>query len=243
MAVRSLLVALLLALAAAAPTGAAEYRLQVASLYERSFLTFVPASAPADPVAEGLERLAVSLDRGDLSRGLLLLDRRPRPAPADTARAFGAAPVPAVAGVPSATGGALWDEVRWQGEPGQRSLWLVRPASRNAQEAIQIALGGGGPLSLHAPAAPGSAPAPVLVLPEATVSAGVTGQTLWSGHLARALDLSRGIAVVVARSELRAFPDTVYAVVAHAPGPATYRVAIGWRQHLSPERSAPARRR
>lgn len=224
------------------PAGAVEYRLQVASLFENALLSFLrPGELTEGASGPGLERLEAALDRGRMPPGAVLWDRRVQPVRERAARAWGGV---AAAGTALPGGdGRVWDEVRWEGRPGEQTVWLVAPSGRNTQELTRLALRGSGPLRHHQPYNPAwnvtrlAAPSYPLVFLWFYEDRG----TLWDRHLVRGLDLGAGIGAVVGVNDNHAFPDSVYLVVRHTPDPAVYKAVLGWRQRAS-DRESPSLR-
>ncbi|HEV8458898.1 MAG TPA: hypothetical protein VGR44_11430, partial [Methylomirabilota bacterium] len=68
------------------------YRLEVASLFESGFASFLKSPNELNDGASGpgLDALEAALDRGAVPRGPLLSDRRVEPVKANVARAYGA---------------------------------------------------------------------------------------------------------------------------------------------------------
>jgi hypothetical protein len=109
----------------ALPAEAVEYRLRVASLWENGLVSFLSPGEVLDGASgPGLDKLEARLDAADFPRGALLYDRHLQLGGEDTARAFGAV---AVRGSVTLGGGAtqVWDEVSWEGKPGEQSVWVV----------------------------------------------------------------------------------------------------------------------
>ncbi len=215
----------------AGPAGAVEYRLQVVSLFEHGIVAFASPRELEDGAAgPGLDRLEATLDRGAVSPGALLWDRRVQPASLDAARAWGAAPVEATL-VPASEAGRNWDTLTWQGEPGARSVWVLSPTGRYTRELHRLALRGTGPMRQHQPyALPRDArPVAALRLPLNFVWFHEERGSIWR-HVAPWLDLGAGLGVVVGATDPSPTPDSVYVVVQHAPGPTTYKAVLSWRQ-------------
>jgi hypothetical protein len=225
-------------LTAAQPAAAVEYRLQVVSIYEGAFASFLRAGEWKDGVAgPGLDRLEASLDRGEVGRGNLLYDRHLQPVSEATARAFGGVTVPG----PVLLGGDVqtWDEVRWDGKPGERSVWRVRPTSRLPQALTRTALKGTGPMRQFQPyTAPSGSLLDAVRIPLAYLTFGEERGTLWQKDLASRLDLSRGIGVVVGANDNVTFPDQVTLVVGQGADPTTFKAVLVWRLRNS-EQQAP----
>src|SRR5947208_906816 len=122
-------------LAVAPPAQAVEYRLQVVSLFDTAYSAFLKVGERRDGASgPGLDRLEASVDRGDVPRGAVLFDRRVQPVRLSLAQAYGGARVvPAMK--PGGDGSTLWDEITWDGKPGERSVWLVWPVRALDREA------------------------------------------------------------------------------------------------------------
>src|SRR4030095_12808758 len=117
------------------------------NLYDGAFASFLTPGEWSDGAAgPGLARLEASLDHAEVGRGNLIYDRHLQGAAEGQARAYGGVPVAAVRAMGGAEGGGLWDEARWEGQPGEQSVWVVRPTSRLPQELVPPALQGDGPL-------------------------------------------------------------------------------------------------
>jgi hypothetical protein len=242
---RAMAVALALVVAAAftaaGPAEAIEYRLLVVNLYEGAFASFMTPGEWTDGAAgAGLARLEASLDRGDIGSGNLIYDRHVQPASERQARAYGA--VPAAAEV--ALGGGergVWDEVRWEGQPGEQTAWLVRATSRLPQALIRTALKGAGPLRQFQPyAVPGGTKVAAARIPLSYLSFGEERGTLWQKDLASRLDLSQRIGIVVGLNDNLSFPDNATIITSHAAEPTTYKAVIVWRLRDT-EQQAPGR--
>ena len=227
---------------AGTPAGAAEYRLQVASLFENALLSFLrPGELAEGGSGPGLDRLEAALDGARVPAGAALWDRRVQPVGERAARAWGGVAVAATA-VPGGDG-RIWDEVRWEGKPGEQTVWLIAPSGRNTQELTRLALKGTGSLRYHQPHHPAwdvtrlAAPSYSLVSLWFYEERG----TIWDRYLTRALDLGSGIGAVVGVNDNESFADSVYLVVRHAPEPTVYKAVLGWRQRAS-DRESPSLR-
>ena len=224
------LAALLLALLALAPGALAiEYRLQVVSVYEESFAALLRrgeftygASGP------GLDRLEASLDRDEFPSGAILYDRPVHALSTDVARTYGAVPVRAEL---SEGITRLWREFRWDGRPGEQTVWRVAPSGLRIAELDRVALRGQGPLRQFLPftAARNGHRGEALRVPLDFLLAQEARGTTWPAYLSRVLEISEGIAAVVGVNASPSFPDHVYLILRHAPEPATYKAILGWR--------------
>lgn len=227
--------AVLLAVLALAPAAAAvEYRLQVVSLYEESFAALLRrgefvygASGP------GLNRLEASLDRGEFPHGAILYDRPLQSVSPEVARAYGAAPVRPE--IPADGERRLWHELRWDGQPGQQSVWKISPSGLRIGELDRVALRGGGPLRQYLPftvpvkASANGRRGQALSVPLFYLWAQEERGIIWPEYLSRVLDLSDGIAAVVGVNANRSFADQVYLIVRHGEQPTTYKAVLSWR--------------
>ncbi|HYS93097.1 MAG TPA: hypothetical protein VEL48_06680, partial [Candidatus Acidoferrales bacterium] len=108
-------------LALHASADAVEYRLKVASVFDQSLTSFLTYGELNDgATGPGFQRLGAFLNEGSGDRGMIVTQRPLAPVPDSIARAWGGVSVTA----PIARGGVVsyWDEVRWDGKPGERSI-------------------------------------------------------------------------------------------------------------------------
>lgn len=227
--VRRLLVALVF-VTIASPASAVEYRLQVVSVLDDAFRSFMkPGEAADGATGPGLQRLEASLDSGDFPKAVLLYDRHLQAASEFTARAYGGVPVRADV----KQGGEQkrhWDEVRWDGTPGEQSVWVVVPRTRRSGELFRVALRGAGPIRHWLPYATSNGrKLPVVSFPSNFLWSREDEADFWSKRLAPVLDLGAGIAVIVGANTGFLGADQAYIVVIHGPEPATYKAVLGWR--------------
>jgi hypothetical protein len=212
------------------PPGTVEYRLRVLNLRHEAFTWFLSGAELADGASgPGLAQLAGVADAGDLGRGIVLYDRHVTPVTEPAARAFGATPVDARVKLASGRRDS-WDEVRWYGKPGERTVWVTTARNRRPQEVRRLGLSDVAALAQFRPSTQ-----PLFgAHPEATVSVGLSyllhvqdhGEA--AAYIDRALDRSRGIAAVVALSDDTVFPDRIYFIVNHAVSAATYEAVVAW---------------
>ena len=204
--------------------GAADYRLQVVSLYEDSFVSYLDAGRAVSP----LGRLESALDRQQIDKGTVLYDRWVEPADASTARAFGATPVRA-----DLVGGRepFLPEFRWQGEPGTRTLWVIKTRSVHYQELRHLALKGAGPLRHVRPFGAALRPerSRAVGLPANLIDFSSERPGSLARLLARYLDLTDGVAAVVGIPANQFWSDQIYLVIEHPAEPRTSKVVLGWR--------------
>ncbi len=224
------LVFVLVTLVRPAWAGAVEYRLQVVSIYEDSFASYIDANGRTVK----LGRLETALDRQQIPKGAILYDRWVEPADPSVARAFGATPVKAEA-VPDRE--SFLPEFRWQGEPGTRSVWVVKPRSFHFHELWRLGLKGAGPL-LHV--LPSAAAIKVerskaVGFPVNLIDHSNGGSDLWNKWLSPYLDLSDGLAAVVGVEATPPHPDRVYLLIEHGSEPRQFKAVLGYRKRLGVE--------
>jgi hypothetical protein len=220
----------MLSLAAAVPASAVEYRLRVVSVEDKAMGAFLTAGEFNDgATGPGLRKLEAALDGGDLSRAVLFHDRHLQRAGDRIARAHGAVAVQ----VDVQTGGhegQLWDEVRWEGKPGEQTVWPVIPVSTITQEVQRVALKGTGPLrqfrSYTIPSRGPKVSAVKFPLPFLWFHEDRGG--VWETYVSKVLDLGDGIGAVVGVNHNEVFADHVYLIVRHAAEPTTYKAVIVW---------------
>jgi hypothetical protein len=214
------------------PARSVEYRLQVVSLFESGFVSFLNAGELRNGASgPGLDRLEATLDRGGIPAGAVLFDRRVQPLRATLMGPWGGARV-VPAFKPAGEGPTLADEVVWDGKPGERSVWLVSPTMRSIQELYHVALKGGGALRHFQPyAMPVHAtPAAAVAFPLNFLWAHEERGTVWDKYVSKSLDLRDGIGTVVGVNFNAIFPDQVYIVVSQAAEPTTYKAVLVWRE-------------
>jgi hypothetical protein len=211
--------------------GLVEYRLRTLSLRHDAFASFLSTAELTDgATGPGLMRLASAADAGALGRGVVLYDRHVAPVDAPAARAFGAAPVEARVKLGGA-GTDVWDEARWYGKPGERTVWVVTARNnRRPAELRRLALSDVTALAQFRPL-----PAPLFgAAPEAAVAVPFSylhhaeARGAAGAYLDRTLDRGRALAAVVAVNDDLVFPDRVYLVVTHATSAATYEALLAW---------------
>ncbi len=239
------LVGLALALGLVGPAGATEYRLQVASMYRESFAHYLDGPIGSGSGELVMERLGRELDTGKVPDGALLYDRSFRYGWEALAGSFRAVKV--IAEIKPAEGSRRWDEVVWQGTPGERSVWVIAPTTTRTQEVVQIALQGVAAGSGESPAlrhylpyrVTGSpVPQTVVTYPLALLRFNEDrGPTLWDRYLSRSMGLGQGIAAVVGENSNPSFADWVYLVIQHPPQPATFKAVVAWERRRGADRS------
>jgi hypothetical protein len=242
---RKLLAGLLLMVGFAAPAGAVEYRLQVANLYRDSFARYFDGPLGTGSGDLVMDRLGRAVDADSVPTGAFLSDRTFRYGWDAVATSFRAVKV--ITEIKPAEGRQRWDEAVWQGNPGERSVWVIAPTTTRTQEAAHLALqgtalAGGEPpaLRFYIPYRVTGSPTP-----QTAVSYSLDflrffearGPALWDRYLSRSVGLGQGIAVVVGENPNPSFADWVYIVVQHPPQPTTFKVVVGWERRRGADRS------
>jgi hypothetical protein len=218
-------------LAVADPTWAVEYRLQVVSVYESSFVSLLkPGELDDGRSGPGLSELVTRLGRGEFPSGAMLYDRHVLPAPEDVALAYGATPIRTDVRF-GGRRGDLWDEARWEGTPGALTVWIVTPSSRQPQDVRRLALKGSGEVHQFQPYRVSFTPRR---LDAASVPLSFLHRQEDRGTvrdlLSRVIKLDNGIAALVALNDDVLYPDRVYLFVRQNPGPTTYQAVLAWRK-------------
>jgi hypothetical protein len=211
---------------------AVEYRLQIVNMWDSGFNALVKSGELGNGASgPGLEELVARLDRGDIPRGPLLADRTFRWASETVARAYAATRV--LADIkPGDSGSSLWDEVHWDGKPGDRSVWVVEPSGRGRpQELCHVVLKATGPARHYLPYAPANGQQLVTVRYSLDfLWFHEERADLWERYLSRTVDVSQGIAVIAGGNTNAQFPDFARLLVSHAAQPTTYKAVLIWRQ-------------
>jgi hypothetical protein len=225
-----LIVGLLAILVPALPARATEYRLQVANLWESALYPYAKTAELSDGASgPGLERLEASLDQGAMPHAVLLHDRTLRWSSEAVARAYGTVRV--LAEIAPAGEGKRWDEVRWEGKPGERSVWMVLPTgSGRPQQLYRVLLKGEGPMRQFMPYVPvGGSHSAAVKYPLSLLWSYERRGLIWDRYVSRSLDLAEGLGAVVGENFNQAFPDQVYLIVQQGAEPTTYKAVLLWR--------------
>ena len=242
---RKVFIILGLLLVGTSPARAAEYRLQVANLYRDSLAHYFDGPLGTGSGELSMVRLENALDTGDLPAGVVLSDRTFRYAWEAVADSFIAVKV--VAEIRPGEGSGRWDEVVWEGKPGERSVWVIAPTTTRTQEVIHVALKGAGVGAGELPQLRYYVPYRISGSP--TLETAVTfplqflrfyegkGSVLWARYLSRSVSLGSAIAAVVGENANPTFTDWVYVVVQHPPLPATFKAVVGWHRRRGSDRS------
>jgi len=226
------IVGLLIALLAAAPAEAVDYQLDVASLWDTALYRYAKPSELKDgATGPGLEQAERSVDQGTIPDAAVLGDRTLRWGSVSAARAYGTVRVLAEIS-PGGTSHPRWDVVRWQGQPGERSVWLVAAAGRARPERLtRVVLQGTGPLRQFMPYIPtGGSRSAAVKYGLSFLSFYESRGTIWERYVSKTLDLSEGIGAVVGENDTKSLPDQVYLIVQHAAQPTTYKALLYWQE-------------
>ena len=223
-------VCMLAVLAVVTPAGAVEYRLKVANIFDQAMMSFLSRGEVDDgATGPGFQRLAAQLDQGSGDRGMNVTHSPLATVPESIARAWGGVAIQAQV----ARGGVVsyWDEVRWDGRPGERSIWIVKPNGRKSPQAVNhVVLKGTTPLTLHQPytAACGTTRVPVMQLGIPLIAFQESRGDVWDKYVAKSLDLGHGIGAVVGVNNNAVLPSLIYIIVEQGSAPTTFEVVITW---------------
>lgn len=223
---------------------AVEYRLRVASVHDSALGSYLdPAEFRDAASGPGLDRLEASLDNGAFPPGGALYDRPSAPAAEMATRALGAVAVRVELTDPASAVGR-WQEFRWDGRPGERTLWVVAPSAIRYAQLERVALKGRGPLRQFRPYTMGlfsRGRREAFTVPLQLIWTALDRGTPGDPFLSRTLSLDNEIAAIVGVNQNRSFADQVYLLVVHAEKPSTYKAVLGWlpRQDRPGEVEAP----
>jgi hypothetical protein len=228
----------LLALALwAGPAEAVQYKLEVANLWDSALASYASAAELYDGASGlGLDRLETSLDKGETPKAVSLQDRTLRWGGDSVVHAYGAVKILAEI-KPAGSEGRRWDEVSWEGRPGDRSVWVVAPSGRGKpQQMYRIVLKGDGPMRQFTPYVPTNgykSPAVKYALNFLWFHEERGG--VWDKYVSHSMDLGQGLGAVVGENSDQMFPDQVYLIVQQGAQPTTYKAVLLWRDAYSLE--------
>jgi hypothetical protein len=210
---------------------AVEYKLRVVSMPDTAYTSFLlPGEFTDGASGRGINRLEATLDSGEFPAGPVLFDRRVMPVRDSIARAYrGSRVLPELTA--GGVGSVVWDEMTWEGNPGEQSVWVISPIINNYQEVFNFAMRGTGPLRNYQPfSSPmdGSRVTAVMY-PLNFLWFYEERGTIWDKYVSRSLDLREGIGAIVGQNFNPQFPDIVHLITRHAEGPTTYKAVIVWR--------------
>jgi len=176
-----------------------------------------------------LRRLEPALEQSALPSGVFVTSRTLVPADRGRVRSFGAVEARPLSQAPSP---GEWQEVRWEGKPGERVVWIIQGEGVVRQGVVGVGLrGAGGEFRHYIPFTPGprawKVRAARLGLEFVDFWYGRDG--LWTRVLGPRLDLATGIAAVVAENPNSVYADSVFLVIEQPPATTTYDVVIAWR--------------
>lgn len=217
-------------LAVQASADAVEYRLKVASVFDQALTSFLGYGELEDgATGPGFQRLGAFLNEGSGDRGMIVTQRPLRSVPDSIARAWGGVAVTA----PIARGGVVsfWDEVRWDGRPGERSIWIVKSDGRLRPQSVKrVVLAGTTPLTLYQAysADCGKIRVPAMKMPIPLMAFQERRGDIWDKYIAKSLDLRHGVGVVVGTNSDAVLPDLAYLIVEQGPNPTTFEVVLSW---------------
>jgi hypothetical protein len=223
-------VCMLAVLAVGTPAGAVEYRMKVANIFDQAMMSFLSRGELDDgATGPGFQRLAAQLDQGSGHRGMNVTHRPLESVPDSIARAWGGVAIQAQI----ARGGVVsyWDEVRWDGRSGERSIWIVKPTGRESPQAVgHVVLKGTTPATLYQPftAACGTSRIPVMQLGIPLIAFQESRGDVWDKYVAKSLDLRHGIGAVVGVNNNAVLANLVYIIVEQGSTPTTFEVVITW---------------
>jgi hypothetical protein len=229
-----LVAALVTTLAGAGPAQAVEYKLQVVNLWDTALAAYAKTDELRDGGSgPGLERLEAGLDASTVPSGVVLGDRTLRWAGETVAHAYGTVRVLADI-VPGGQAQGRWDEVRWEGKPGERSVWVVAASGNGRpQRLYRVVLKGEGPPRQFMPYGPvGGSRSAAVRYPLNFLWFNEERGGLWERYLAHSLDLGEGLGAVVGENPNVFFPDHVYLIVQQAARPTTYKAVLLWRDSV-----------
>ena len=212
---------------------ALDYELWVANLFERSLLFYLETNKLTSAEDDRLDRLNDALDLGKVPQAAFIPDRQISPITGRLASAFGSFSI-TPARTPSSKENE-WEQFRWEGLSDNLAVFEIKGPGLRWQELRHVAVSTGNGLKvipirmlpLRGPTSlPGLETSTVLV--DYRIEREDVGQ--W---LHRALDLSEGIGVVVARNTDEAASDRVYVVMRMSDKASRFKVALGWRERKS----------
>jgi hypothetical protein len=210
---------------------AVEYRLFVASIYDTSFTSFVNVSElKYGASGPGLQRLEAAISDGEIGWGDMPAGRPLTSVPPSIARAWSGARIRADI-IRGGVDVGRWDEARWEGKPGERSIWLIKATGSYAPQAVQrMTLESDGiPARLYLPYAyTGKSRLPVIQVPQPLIAFSEDRGNVWDKWIAPGLDLGQGVGAVVAYRANVLDSDLVYLVVQQGDRPTSFRAVISW---------------
>lgn len=223
-------VCVLAVLALEAPADAVEYRLKVANIFDQAMTSFLSFGESNDgATGPGFQKLAALLDEGSGNRGMNVTHRPLNAVPDGIARAWGGVAVRAQ--IARSGVNSYWDEVRWDGRPGERSIWIVKPDGRESPQAVNhVVLRGTMPLTLYQPFAVGCGKTrvPVMQMGIPLIAFQESRGDVWDKYVAKNINMSHGIGAVVGVNNDAVLPSLLYIIIEQGPAPTTFEVVVTW---------------
>lgn len=214
---------------------AVEHTLRVANLHDDAFAYFIRGAIRRGEGELAMPGLEQAVDSASIGGGGLIYDRDIHAAGDGIAQSFGAVTVRPT-GYSATVENGSWKAVRWEGKPGDRVVWVIRPSTTHFAEVRHLAVSGPqGELRYFIPYSVTVSPtrSRAVAYSLTLLRSGENGRPLWQMYLSRAVDLKQG-AAVVGRPTIGA--DWVYVVIEPPPEATTFSVAIGWTRRGSSDR-------
>ena len=213
------------------PAQAVEYRLLVASVFDTSLTSFVTAKElEYGASGPGLQRLDTAISTGAIDWGTMPVGRPLSSVPDSIARAWAGVGIRADI-VRGGINIGRWDEVRWEGKPGERSIWLIKATGNARPQTVQrLTLESGGrPVRLYPPYVfTGSERLAVLQMPQPLIASSENRGDIWDKWEGKSIDLGQGIGAVVGLSANALNADLVYLIVQQGDQPTIYKAVVSW---------------
>ena len=226
----------------APPAVAVEYKLRVVSIPDTAYSSFLLKGESANGASgPGLDRLQTVLDRGEFPYGPVLFDRRVQPVRESLGRAYGGARVIPAVKAAGEDRPVVYDEMIWEGKPGEHSVWVLLPSILYFQEVYNVALRSTGPLTNYQPYSfpMNGGTVKAARVPLNFVWAQEERGTIWSKYLSQRLDLTSNIGAVIGVNTNPMWPDHAYIITRHTEEPTTYEAVVVWRPRSNDDRQAP----
>jgi hypothetical protein len=212
------------------PSWAVEYRFQVTHIERLIFSSYLER-LPASPRAqETMQRLESRLDSMEFPSGAVLPGREVRLLEEP---AYGGQ-VPARVSFLPATGQQSWTTVVWEGTPGTRVALVVRSDMAAWQEVWDIAANAPGVLrrlTLGGPSLFGGQSREVPAVSRDFLANAADRGTYVTWLQQHAKPIGGMNLVVGRRHEVFTSTDRVYMLLTLPPGPHTFKVVVGWKDH------------
>jgi hypothetical protein len=121
--------------------------------------------------------------------------------------------------------------VRWEGKPGERSVWMVLPSGTGRPQRLYrtVLKGAGPPRQFMAYVPVNGSRSAAVKYPLSFLWSYEERGLIWDRYVSKSLDLGDGLGAVVGENFNQAFPDTVYLIVQQGAAPTTYKAVLLWR--------------